>query len=169
MNGKRKNGGRVVTRVEAGVITFEVAGAGEITLQVAKLSPAVLERAVLHGLVQRITDAAAMSRDPATGAPADPAARLAAMSRLVAHYESGTEEWGLFRAVSVWQALANVSFDGDVAEARRVVGRRAERDGVAVGIVLENLRGATAVTAELARMRGGPTGDEALAGLLEEG
>ena len=55
-------------------ITFTVRDAGEIVLDMSRLSPEVLAYAAFHGMKQRIADAAAMSRNPDTGAPASPAA-----------------------------------------------------------------------------------------------
>lgn len=75
------------------VITFHVRGAGAITLDMDRLSADVVQRAAIHGMIQRISDAAAISRDEETGLPATPEEKLEAMSRLVAHYESGTSEW----------------------------------------------------------------------------
>lgn len=74
-------------------ITFHVLGAGSILMKMDKLANEVIERAAVHGMIQRISDAAAISRDPETGKPASAQDKFDAMSRLVAHYESGTAEW----------------------------------------------------------------------------
>ena len=50
-------------------------------------------RAELHGWIQRISDAAAISRDTKTGKSATAAEKLAAMAKLVEHYETGTADW----------------------------------------------------------------------------
>lgn len=82
-------------RYEGGqtLIVFKVKDAGEIRLDMAKLNPAVIERAAIHGLIQRISDAAAISRNPETGLPASVLDKGAAMSALIDHYHSGTAEW----------------------------------------------------------------------------
>lgn len=81
-------------REENGELAFLVNGAGETVLPLDRLSTQVRHRAMLHGLIQRISDAAAMSRDPATGRAASPQDKLAAMKSLVDHYASGTLDWG---------------------------------------------------------------------------
>jgi len=55
---------------------------------------------MVHGLVQRIQDRAAISRDPKTGKAAPPAEKLAAMKELVDYYNSGATEWNSPRSES---------------------------------------------------------------------
>lgn len=74
-------------------IMFTVKGAGVVSLQLSKIHADNLRHAAIHGMIQRISDAAAISRNPETGAAASPEAKLEAMQKLVAHYESGTAEW----------------------------------------------------------------------------
>lgn len=78
-------------------IKFKVKDAGEAVLTLANLHPKVRERAMLHGLVQKVSDAAALSRNTETGLSASPSEKLAAMARLVEHFNSGTEEWSTKR------------------------------------------------------------------------
>lgn len=78
---------------EGSAITFHVRGAGDVTLRLDALHAAIMNRAAVHGLIQRISDAAALSRDSETGQPATPQDKLEAMARLVAHYMSGTDQW----------------------------------------------------------------------------
>lgn len=85
---------------DGNTITFKVAGAGECILDLTKLSEANRIRAIQHGMTQRISDGAALSRNPETGKPATPADKLAAMKVLVDHYNSGTSEWSRARAAS---------------------------------------------------------------------
>lgn len=75
------------------VITFHVRGAGSIELAMRDLHGDIVAHAAIHGMIQRISDAAAISRDPETGAPATPQDKFEAMSRLVGHYSTGTSEW----------------------------------------------------------------------------
>lgn len=74
-------------------ITFNVVGAGSVKLDMSKLHEDILMRASYHGMIQRISDAAAIGRDPETGKSASPADKLAAMTALVEHYHTGTSEW----------------------------------------------------------------------------
>lgn len=78
-------------------ITFSVKEQGKLRLSFANLSGAVRDRALAHGLVQRISDAAAKSRDPQSGKPAAASEKFAAMKELVDFYMSGTENWSLSR------------------------------------------------------------------------
>jgi hypothetical protein len=85
---------------QAGTLTFNVLNAGSLTLDLSAISQANRDRAMVHGFVQRIVDAAAISRNTDTGLPASPSEKLAAMERVVAHYASGTEDWNLRKASS---------------------------------------------------------------------
>jgi len=82
-----------VINASGNLLAFRVMGAGEVALDMLKLNEAIITRAAIHGMIQRISDAAAISRDPETGKPATPAEKLAAMSALVEHYHSGASEW----------------------------------------------------------------------------
>lgn len=82
-------------RLESGAIRFSVKGAGFVDFNLSKVSPENRDYAAIHGFIQRISDGAAMSRDPRDGSAASPADKLAAMERIVEHYESGSAEWRL--------------------------------------------------------------------------
>lgn len=88
-----KSNSIITTEVLPGAIRFVVKGAGDMTLELAKVSDACKAHAAVHGFVQRISDAAAISRDKTTGASASPADKFTAMRRLIDHYETGTTEW----------------------------------------------------------------------------
>lgn len=79
------------------VIVFKVKDAGETRLDIQKLHAKIAERAMIHGLVQKVSDAAALSRNTETGKSASPQDKLAAMVKVVEHLSSGTEEWNLKR------------------------------------------------------------------------
>lgn len=82
-----------VEQTEGGKIAVMVQGAGVVTLDPAKISDANKAYAMFHGLKQRMVDAAALSRDPANGAAASPADKMAAIQAIVEHLESGSAEW----------------------------------------------------------------------------
>lgn len=84
-----------VTRTDEGhvIIKFNVLGAGYTMLELSRVAQSNKDRAMVHGFVQRISDAAALSRNPSTGLPASPVDKLNAMGELVDHYMTGTEEW----------------------------------------------------------------------------
>jgi hypothetical protein len=70
---------RVITTVIDGeVMTFNVTGAGSFTVNAAALSADIRAAAMMHGLKQKIADAAAMSLND-DGLPAAPADKMAAM------------------------------------------------------------------------------------------
>lgn len=98
LTGKRANW-TIAHKVEGETIMFSVKGAGNLVLDTRGVSVQNKSRAMLHGLVQRISDAAAMARDSKTGASATPQEKFEAMKRLVEHYQSGSEEWSPARSV----------------------------------------------------------------------
>lgn len=98
LTGKRANW-TIAHKVEGETIMFSVKGAGNLMLDTKGVSAQNKSRAMLHGLVQRISDAAAMARDSKTGASATPQEKFEAMKRLVEHYQSGSEEWSPARNV----------------------------------------------------------------------
>lgn len=103
----------------------------EARLNMNLVSEEVFERAAIHGLKQRVSDAAAQSRDTKTGASAPPSEKFAAMEALVNHYNTGTSEWTLkgtgTRVTSDEQllvrALAVVYPDRDTGKLREYVGK----------------------------------------------
>ena len=111
---KPKSNSVITHAVEAGVITFTVKDAGECTLDMAQVHPAIREQAMIHGMIQRISDAAAISRNPETGLPATPEEKLMAMAVLADHYMTGTDEWrrtgtgGGERTSILFRALVNL-------------------------------------------------------------
>jgi hypothetical protein len=178
-NGKKRNGSVVTVTAEGSVLTFAVTGMEPLVLDTATMAASVRERAVLHGMKQRIVDTAALSRDPATGASASPAEKHAAMAVLVAHYASGSDEWGIGRAAGepraagglTLQALADVQ-KVDLATMRKRVDELAERRGVKPAALLRGLATAPAVAARLAELqtaRAKPGEGEALLGELMGG
>lgn len=74
-------------------IAFDVLGAGQVRLYLDLIHSDNLKHAAIHGMIQRISDAAAISRDPATGLPATAQEKFEAMTRLAEHYNSGNSEW----------------------------------------------------------------------------
>lgn len=93
MNDKRKSNSVVTHRLDGTRIIFSVKGAGDIALDMSRLHAEVMARAAIHGLIQRISDRAAMDRDSETGLPATPEAKMARMQALADHYMSGSAEW----------------------------------------------------------------------------
>lgn len=95
---KRKSNSVVTHQQLAnGLLQFEVLGAGSFTFNPSAAHADCRARAEVHGWVQRISDAAAISRTDKDGGiiPAADLARMKyeAMEALRDHYESGTAEW----------------------------------------------------------------------------
>lgn len=92
-------------------IIMTPAGGTPVRLEVTQLSEEIIRYAVLHGLKQKLVDAAAISRDPETGRSATLATKLAAvqdvLDRLLAgewnkrREGSGTSGGLLFRALCI--------------------------------------------------------------------
>lgn len=100
MQSKPKSNSVITHEVRGTEIVFAIKEAGTLVLNTDALSESVRSRAMIHGMIQRISDAAAISRDTETGLPATPADKLARMKKLVEHYESGSPEWSIRREAS---------------------------------------------------------------------
>lgn len=59
----------------------------------ADRAPGTQRQAAMFGWSRKISNEAAMSRDPTTGLPASDANKLEAMGAMIAHLESGTDQW----------------------------------------------------------------------------
>ena len=117
----------------AGVITFTVAGAGQCQLNVGKIVGLeayasltdVGKTMVLHGGTQKVSDKAALSRNPDTGRSATPQDKLEAMAGLCDHLNNGGA-WEMRAAskarldrAALFEAVAEVSGrEASVVEAR---------------------------------------------------
>lgn len=98
LTGKRANW-TIAHKIEGESIMWQVKGAGNLVLDTRKLSEQNRLKAMLHGMVQRVSDAAAMARDPKTGASATAQEKFEAMKKLVEHYQSGSGEWSPARVI----------------------------------------------------------------------
>lgn len=150
----------------ANTIIFTVRDAGAITLDMSRLSPDVIAYAAFHGMKQRIADAAAMSRNPDTGAPASPQDKFDAMQALAEHYMSGTGEWAVRVASGgagkpsglTLRALADVQ-GLDVPAMRERVEGLAERKGTTTAALLRELAKAPAVAKRIAELKAASSPD----------
>lgn len=64
------------------VLTLSFANGETLVVDTTKLPPNILSHAIAHGLKQKLVDAAAISRDPATGRPATIATKYAAVAEV---------------------------------------------------------------------------------------
>ena len=76
-------------------VTLSVAGVGDITLRLSDISADIATRAMLHGLVQKVSDAAAIARNPDTGRSATPQDKFDAMREVADRLLSG--QWNKTR------------------------------------------------------------------------
>lgn len=100
MQTKAKANSLVTHRVVSeNVIGFTVQGFDEIVLDMAKLNEANIKRAAMHGLIQRVTDMAAVPVADKEGNITPRADRMKTkyerMLRVVEHFMSGAEAWSL--------------------------------------------------------------------------
>jgi hypothetical protein len=160
---------------DEGNITFHVKGAGDVTLKLARVGEANQVRAMRHGFIQRVADAAALSRNTANGQPATPEAKLAAMTRLVEHYNSGSEAWAPEREGGSGPGLDGLALAAvaeatgkSLADVVTLVTVSSKAKGVTPRVYLATLTTAGKVAPILARMRAEGSGvdaDEELAGM----
>src|SRR5271156_2607215 len=93
MSEAKENTRRVIDQVwVGGVLSISVKGAGEIVFDPSKAAGAMRRYAEEFGWSNRFMNAAAKSVD-ASGRPASPAEKHAAILALVEHYEGGAEQW----------------------------------------------------------------------------
>ncbi len=87
-----KKNALIAVAIENGVLTFTVGTAGTVEVAVDSLPDDIKDRAMLHGLTQKVSDAAAMPKADLTGDPVkDAETKLAAMRAVAERIASG--EW----------------------------------------------------------------------------
>ena len=145
---------------EDGSILFAVRDAGVFTFTPSKCSAAIVDRAALHGFVQRISDGAAISRDPETGVAATAGDKLARMQRIAEHMESGTDNWNLVVASGgqtegglVVLAMVRAGLGTNVDEANEKVARLMAKRTIERAAALAVWANTTQVAEALAAIR----------------
>jgi hypothetical protein len=173
MQTKAKANSVITHAMEGDVITFKVKDAGEVGLDLTKLHEAIVKRAAVHGMIQRISDAAAISRDAETGQSATPKEKLAAMSALIDHYHSGTEEWrrtgtgeggGKSLTIEAIAEVKGISYEAAEAEVVKFAEKRNESTKAILAFLRKGEKVMRAMEAIRARRQGAPKvdADEAL-------
>lgn len=158
----------ISTTIDNDTITFAVQGVGNLTINMKQVSTQNATRAMHHGIIQRVSDAAALSRNTDTGQPASPADKFDAMKRIVDHLNSGSPDWSLRvasgesgSAVAGITLKAVASVQGvSVDEMRQRIERLAEKRGITTRALLATLAKQEAVAKRIAEMRA-PTGLDA--------
>ena len=156
-----------VIDLEANRVVFTISDGGEpLVLDMSKVSEAVRIRAAMVGMAQvRIVDAAAISaEDPDDGHIRSAAERMELkrerMAALIAHYETGTEEWkrtgggeGGAKSLTI-EAIANLAYGGAYDLAEGAVDKLAEKKGKTRAKLLADFRNDDpVVSAEMKRIR----------------
>jgi hypothetical protein len=96
METKRKSNSVVTTQqTDDGRLVIAVLGAGTVDFNPALAHADNRAHAEVHGWIQRLSDRAAMSRNPETGKPATPAEKFNAIKALAEYYMTGATEWAL--------------------------------------------------------------------------
>ena len=77
--------------VRTRTVTFVVDGVGTLVMDADRLTADLFTYAALHGLAQKIGDAAALERDKETGRSATPQQKYDAMQAVIEHLTAGGE------------------------------------------------------------------------------
>lgn len=116
---KPKSNSVVTVQQDGARLTFDVRGAGVFVFDTAKVHADNMAKAAMHGWKQRLSDAAALSRNADNGQPASPAEKLAAIQSLGNWYMEGGAEWarvgggggGLSITIEAIAAIKGVEYD----------------------------------------------------------
>lgn len=177
MQTKPKANSVITHEVNGNVILFHVAGAGTLALDLSKVHADNVQRGAVHGFIQRVSDGAAMSRDPDSGKPATAADKAARMAAIIAHYESGAADWSmrgqgtgdtgglLFRALVRYAITDKGASDGDARKWAKGIMDSTDKDEKKALILSKSIKPhADAIRAE-AMPDADATADELLKGL----
>lgn len=154
------------------LLTFNVIGAGSFMLDVLavagegfKALTAVGKRSVVHGLVQKVSDKAAVGRDPETGRSATPAEKFGRMKTTA----EGLAQ-GVWSSRAVLETLNRAALFQAVAAVRQVAPEKvAAKFQSQPDAVLKTLLTISDIAAEYARLTTPQGGDSAeVSAMLEE-
>ncbi len=181
MQTKPKSNSVVTSAVtEDGIIHITVLGAGKVEFDPTKVDGKLRRRAEIHGWIQRLADGAAKSRDAATGKPATPHDKLAAIQSIADHYQNGATEWKMAgtgggrmaQSEIILQALSRVR-EVDIETLRARIAAMAEKKGTKPATLLSALatdKDVAAMVLTIQAERAGSTGidtEELMAEILE--
>jgi len=77
---------------DGSILRIEVIGGGVVEFDTRKVHEDNVQRAIMHGFKQRLSDAAALSRNPDNGAPATPAEKYAEIPQGCPHVSAEVRE-----------------------------------------------------------------------------
>lgn len=87
----------IATEITGGLLTITFGNGEQITVNPAALSPEIREAAMLHGLKQKLGDAAAISRNPDTGRSASLDDKIAAVREVFDRITAPDGTWNKIR------------------------------------------------------------------------
>lgn len=90
---KQRANSAYIFNLKDGKLCWNYPGIGELVLDPDKVSAVNRARFIVHGMKQRVNDAAAL--DAGADGKVDPQAKYDEMKRMIEHLESGTDEWNL--------------------------------------------------------------------------
>lgn len=90
---KQRANSAYIFSMQDGKLVWTYPGIGELRLDPSKVSATNRARFIVHGMKQRVNDAAALDAGP--DGKVDPQAKYAEMQKMIEHLESGTEEWNV--------------------------------------------------------------------------
>lgn len=150
----------ITAAIDGYVLTFTGDNGRVLTLDAQSLSREVWDAAVMHGLKQKIGDAAAISRNPETGRSATTDDKFDAMSevfnRLMAGHWNKPRESGEGAAGGglLFKALCRVKSDKTPAEVRAYLDGRTKEEQAALRKVPVIAAAIDAIRAESAKAAG---------------
>ena len=87
----------VTTDVFGDTLTLNFITGEELSIDTSKLSPEIMHQAMLHGLKQKLVDAAAIARNPDNGLSATPADKYNAVKTVFDRITSANGTWNAVR------------------------------------------------------------------------
>jgi hypothetical protein len=151
-----------------GIIRFGVLGAGEFDLDTGKCGTENRAHAEIHGFIQKVSDRAAIGRDPDTGKSASPAEKFAAMKECADRLQSGgpwnvVREGGSNEGGLLYRAMKRLYPNGANVVSRKAFGEWLEskaaseserlKEKVSVTDVRRGLEAVKSISAEIAKIR----------------
>lgn len=108
----KKRNAVITAQIADDTLVLKFANGEVLELNANKLTPEIQRMALLHGLKQKLVDAAAISRNPETGRPASPEDKFQAVKavydRLLAGQWNATREGGGGNGGLLFQALCRM-------------------------------------------------------------
>lgn len=150
----------ITATIDGMVLTFTGDNGRVLTIDARTLSTSILDSAIMHGLKQKVGDAAAISRNPETGRSATTDDKFDAMSEVLNRLMAGN--WTKPREAGdgaragglLFKALCRVKADKTPAEAKAYLDGRSKEEQAALRKVPVIAAAIDAIRAESAKAAG---------------